>query len=184
MDSSRLSQVVGPDAGYRECVENLYGKGARVLLGAVSSNATLYQQTPPTWDSENKTFTFKVSSPHLDALGKQNKGFYSLQIPIEQAKCRWGDDASLPRAQVEIISQDGKTSITTAVAMNQNGMLKFNIAGFGYSAPSIRIKMSKNAITPAQPTTSKKTTITCVKGKTTKKVTAINPKCPSGYTKK
>jgi hypothetical protein len=30
----------------------------------------------------------------------------------------------------------------------------------------------------------KKTTITCVKGKTTKKVTAVNPKCPSGYKKK
>ena len=30
----------------------------------------------------------------------------------------------------------------------------------------------------------KKTTITCVKGKTTKKVTAVNPKCPTGYKKK
>jgi hypothetical protein len=30
----------------------------------------------------------------------------------------------------------------------------------------------------------KKTTITCVKGKTTKKVTAVNPKCPKGYKKK
>lgn len=30
----------------------------------------------------------------------------------------------------------------------------------------------------------KKTTITCVKGKLTKKVTAINPKCPTGYKKK
>ena len=29
-----------------------------------------------------------------------------------------------------------------------------------------------------------KTTITCVKGKTTKKVTGANPKCPSGYKKK
>ena len=29
-----------------------------------------------------------------------------------------------------------------------------------------------------------KTTITCVKGKTTKKVTGVNPKCPSGYKKK
>ena len=33
-------------------------------------------------------------------------------------------------------------------------------------------------------TTAKKTTITCVKGKTTKKVTGINPKCPAGYKKK
>ena len=30
-------------------------------------------------------------------------------------------------------------------------------------------------------TTPKKTTITCVKGKVTKKITAISPKCPSGY---
>jgi hypothetical protein len=29
-----------------------------------------------------------------------------------------------------------------------------------------------------------KTTITCVKGKLTKKVTAANPKCPTGYKKK
>lgn len=33
-------------------------------------------------------------------------------------------------------------------------------------------------------TTGKKTTITCLKGKLTKKVTAINPKCPAGYKKK
>jgi hypothetical protein len=30
----------------------------------------------------------------------------------------------------------------------------------------------------------KATTITCIKGKLTKKVTAVNPKCPTGYTKK
>jgi len=30
----------------------------------------------------------------------------------------------------------------------------------------------------------KKTTITCVKGKTTKKVTGVKPKCPAGYIKK
>ena len=30
----------------------------------------------------------------------------------------------------------------------------------------------------------KKTTITCVKGKVTKKVSAVNPKCPKGYKRK
>ena len=30
----------------------------------------------------------------------------------------------------------------------------------------------------------KKTTITCIKGKTTKKFTSANPKCPAGYRKK
>jgi hypothetical protein len=27
-------------------------------------------------------------------------------------------------------------------------------------------------------------TITCIKGKQTKKITAVNPKCPSGYKKR
>ena len=44
--------------------------------------------------------------------------------------------------------------------------------------------MSKNAIRPAESMASKKTTITCVKGKNTKKVTAIKPNCPAGYKKK
>jgi secreted trypsin-like serine protease len=34
------------------------------------------------------------------------------------------------------------------------------------------------------PVTTKKSTITCVKGKLTKKVTAVSPKCPTGYKKK
>ena len=36
----------------------------------------------------------------------------------------------------------------------------------------------------AEATAKKKTTITCIKGKLTKKVTAVNPKCPKGYVKK
>ena len=43
--------------------------------------------------------------------------------------------------------------------------------------------------TPAQvekpaASVSKKSTITCVKGKTTKKVIAVKPKCPAGFKKK
>jgi hypothetical protein len=33
----------------------------------------------------------------------------------------------------------------------------------------------------AKAAAAKKTTITCVKGKLTKKVTAVKPKCPAGY---
>ena len=36
----------------------------------------------------------------------------------------------------------------------------------------------------AEAAAKKKSTITCIKGKLTKKVTALNPKCPSGYKKK
>jgi hypothetical protein len=67
--------------------------------------------------------------------------------------------------------------------------------GFTFSTPSIKVKLSQEVTTPAaaatpspsasaKPVTPKKTTITCVKGKTTKKVTAIKPTCPTGYKKK
>lgn len=36
----------------------------------------------------------------------------------------------------------------------------------------------------AKMATLKKTTVTCIKGKTTKKVTGVKPKCPAGYIKK
>ena len=35
-----------------------------------------------------------------------------------------------------------------------------------------------------KPAVAKKSTITCIKGKTTKRITAVNPKCPAGYRKK
>jgi len=41
-----------------------------------------------------------------------------------------------------------------------------------------------NGIATAQANANKKLTITCIKGKLTKKLTATNPKCPKGYKKK
>ena len=46
-------------------------------------------------------------------------------------------------------------------------------------------KVAAEKVAAAKAAAAKKsTTITCIKGKQTKKVTAINPKCPSGYKKK
>ena len=41
--------------------------------------------------------------------------------------------------------------------------------------------VAKAKAAAAKPAANKKTTITCVKGKLTKKVTAVEPKCPTGY---
>ena len=54
----------------------------------------------------------------------------------------------------------------------------------GYGDKDADIDLITFDIYTAPKTVAKKTTITCVKGKTTKKVTAVNPKCPSGYKKK
>ena len=50
------------------------------------------------------------------------------------------------------------------------------------SSPSQSAKPA--VVTSKKPTPPRKTTITCLKGKTAKKVTAVKPKCPTGYKKK
>ena len=46
------------------------------------------------------------------------------------------------------------------------------------------LKAKQEAEAKAKSQATKKTTITCIKGKLVKKVTAVNPKCPAGYKKK
>ena len=48
-------------------------------------------------------------------------------------------------------------------------------------AAAAKAKAAAAKATAAKAAATKKTTITCVKGKLTKKVTAVKPKCPSGY---
>jgi hypothetical protein len=189
LDSSRLSDVTTLNSSAKQCTDKLYGPSARVFMGAVSSNATLYQGTPPEWDELSKSFSFKVASPHLDEKGLPNKGFYTLYIPVDQANCRWGQDASLPQAQVQIVNKDGTSSITTAVATQENGLLRFNIAGFGYSSPTIRLKMGEQSFAPTQAVEKAtagpaKKVINCIKGKSVKQVVSLKPKCPTGYKKR
>ena len=42
-------------------------------------------------------------------------------------------------------------------------------------------KAAADKVAAAKAAAKKKTTITCVKGKLIKKVTAVKPKCPTGY---
>jgi hypothetical protein len=58
--------------------------------------------------------------------------------------------------------------------------LKVKLEAEAIAAAELKAKQEADAKAAAL----KKTTITCVKGKLTKKVTAVKPKCPSGYKKK
>jgi hypothetical protein len=68
--------------------------------------------------------------------------------------------------------------------------IESNLAKFGLTlikqtpTPTPSQSAKPAAVTSKKPTPPKKTTIICVKGKVTKKVTAIKPKCPAGYKKK
>lgn len=183
LDSTFFYQMA-TDTSAIKCTTDLYGANARVFQGAVFSNASMFQTSPPKWDEANQSFVFQVASPHLNEYGEANKGFYTLYIPTEMAKCRWGEATSSARAEVQIVNPDGKISITTVIAKTEDKNFRFNIAGFGYSSPTIKIRMGKDIKAPVADGVAKKSiAIKCVKGKTVKKVVGLKPVCPSGYKK-
>ncbi len=123
--------------------------------------------------------------------GKLNQGYYSLILPLALAECRWGKELTQAKAAVSIISDDGASQVATATYKISDNLLIFNISGFNYSSPKIKISLTTNSqvkveekvVSKPSPTIVKKTII-CKKGSKEKKITAILPKCPSGYKKK
>ena len=108
------------------------------------------------------------------------------------ARCIYGFTAAPVSATVSIVASDGTAQVATTVLGEKNGWLYLTASGFTFSSPTVRVKLTQAVepvVTPApsasaKPAAVKKSSITCIKGKTTKKVTAVNPKCPSGYKKR
>ena len=180
--------------------------------GLISSNATVVRPSPPTWNSDEKSLEFEIASPHFELDGKVKSGFYSVAVEENVARCLWGQDINSAKATVTILPADGSesTTIKTEITKSLNGYFQFTATGFHFSANKISIKLEKGVDKAAQEKAAqekaaqekaaqekaaqekaaqekaalKKSSITCVKGKLTKKVTAVNPKCPAGYKKK
>jgi hypothetical protein len=174
--------------GMSGCLTNKNG-----VLGYVSTNSTVYEVSAPSWDDSSKSLSFKVASPTFDAQGDKNSGVYELAIQKDVAKCLWGDALINPKATIEVLDDAGSKQIATTVFAQKGNWIYFRAYGFHYSTPSIKVNLSKNtevAATPvaspfpADASKSKLLKITCLKGKVTKKVTAVKPKCPTGFKKK
>jgi hypothetical protein len=102
------------------------------------------------------------------------------------ARCIYKFTAAPISATVSITSENGEANTATTVINEKNGWLKLGAYGFTFSSPTVRVKLTQEKAIPQATTTvpAKKVTITCLKGKTSKKVTAVSPKCPKGYKKK
>ena len=167
-----------------ECVSG--GK----IDGILATNATQYSPTPPTFIESSQELSYQLAAPHFKEANEEFKGTYSLVISEKLARCIWGNSLTNASAKVSILSADGKTSVTTQTLKSSLGFYYFNISGFGFSAPTIRVRLAQNSgsaspvLSEGKASTAKKSTIICLKGKTTKKVTAVKPNCPAGYKKK
>ena len=175
-------------------------KDADDLVGFVTTNAAAYSAGPPTFNTELKSLDYKVMAPHYTAKGEVFKGTYDLKIRGSIARCIYGFNESPIQASISILADDGTMQVATQTVSEKAGWLSLSANGFTYSSPTISAKLTQKDPEPvvvapsATPTPTpspvatvkpvvKKMTITCKKGKTTKKVTALKPACPTGFKK-
>lgn len=199
--SSEITEYGKNSAWSIEASSNLGVCKSPELAGFVSSNALLYTVDPPAFNQTTKTLSYRIASTHLDSKGEVNRGRFNLVISRKVAECLWGlSPQNLADAKVEVTYSDGTPIIGTSSMSVKSDWVYINIENFSFSSPTFNIKavsqtnLQPTPATSASPSPSaskntaqtliKKTSITCVKGKQTKKVTAISPKCPAGYKKK
>jgi hypothetical protein len=178
-------------------IGNTCGQNLDEFTGIVSTNSTQYLAGPPVFNRATEELEYKVAGPHLLPNGDLSRGTYDLTLRADFAKCLYGISGTAFRATISVISDNGQSINAVTTVGEKNGWVNLSAKGFTYSAPTIKVKLSQDAPTPApsasatpspaastKPAAAKKTSITCVKGKTSKKVMAVNPKCPTGFKKK
>lgn len=160
------------------------------LTGIVTTNSNMFVAMPPDFNKVDQSLDYKVSSPHLLPDGSVFKGSYNLVMRSDYARCLYGFTNAPVAASISILSADGTSQVATSVLGERDGWIYLSANNFTFSSPTLKVKLSQEApakaaeITAAPVTKPSKKTILCTKGKSTKKVTAFNPKCPTSYKKK
>jgi hypothetical protein len=182
------------------------------LKGIVTTNSTAYSEGPPAFKDGSLQYT--VASPHFNPDGSVFKGSYNLVVKSDVARCLYKFTNAPIKASISVISSDGSADVATTVSNETGGWLYLSANNFTFSTPTVQVKLSQDAPTPVVAPTpiatpkpdpsasstpvaapapapivvpvvaAKKTSITCVKGKITKSVTAVKPVCPTGYKRK
>ena len=178
------------------------------LLGVVTTNAMVYEGTAPRF--ENSTLNYQVGGMHLNPDGSVFQGSYDLVMRKGTAQCLYGFTDAPITATVTVVDAGREERIETSslqeLGTGTDKWLKLSARGFTFSSPTLKIKLNQaKPATPAAPAptasaapaqnTSQATSapapkvavkksITCVKGKVTRKVVGTNPKCPAGFKKR
>lgn len=157
--------------------------GDQLLKKCLASGSMLLysnaeQSNAPLWNPQESTVEMRTESSHFEPDGVTPfKGVYFARISDGMVKCLWNVNPSEAAGQTEVsvVYDDGQKSLGTFSVTRKDGWLYVNGANFTFSSPTIKLKIKKQL--PLK-------SITCVKGKSVKKVTAAKPKCPAGYKQK
>lgn len=161
--------------------QTLYDCTANKLVGFIGSNSMTYASEFPQLNETTYSLDYAVASPHKLPDGEVFEGIYEMRLDVTFANCIWRKALGLKNVEfdadnttVTVTTPGGATKEALTSVDVKNGMIAFTAKGFTFSKNIIKSKLTKL----------KKTTIVCVKGKKTKKVTALKPKCPNGWKKK
>ena len=180
--------------------------GACGKIGGVQVVSNAMHSLDPTWDEAAEAIAVRLSTPHLLPDGSVNVGYLEIRMPRAAALCMWKVDLDGSiKATVNITYEDGSTpSIATVTGKRIGDDYLIISTGFHYSSPTLRVKLSQdNAVKPADNSASTQSesknenkvsapavapkkikVINCVKGKLTRKISGVSPKCPAGFAKK
>ncbi len=151
------------------------------VVGIVSTNAMGFNGNSPSY--KDGTLNYQVAGMHYMPDGKSLvEGTYDLLIRSDAARCLYGFSNAPIQASISVTGEADQKVATTAMTEG-NGWIKLSAYGFTFSDPTISVKLSQAKV-QANTLVKKNKTITCIKGKISKKVSGISPKCPAGYKKR
>jgi M6 family metalloprotease-like protein len=120
--------------------------------------------------------TGKIQSPELTV-------FESDSILLEQIQREVMTKLKFEETTMTAAELKAKQEAEAKAAAKAAAELRAKLEAEAKAAAELKAKQEAEARAKAE-AAKKKISITCIKGKLTKKVTAINPKCPAGYRKK
>jgi hypothetical protein len=146
----------------------------------------MYSGGAPAFNKNEGTLDYKVGAPHLASNGDVFKGSYDLQLRSDVARCLYKFSSAPIKATVSIASDNGDSNIATTIVSEDKatGWLRMSASNFMFSNPTVKIRITQESTSMVNPTALKKSSIICIKGNSTKTVTAVNPTCPTGYKRK
>ena len=158
------------------------------LNGIVTTNSTAYSPGPPEFDKVNGDLNYRVAAPHYLPNGIDTfRGTYDLVMQSPVARCIYGFSNAPVKGTVSVVSSNGTPQVATTVVSEKNGWLSLRAYNFEFSSPTVTVSLvqeasaSSSVLPGATKAVQVKSTIKCYKGKLTKSVTSVKPKCPIGY---
>ncbi|MFM8841462.1 MAG: hypothetical protein ACKOFU_01925 [Actinomycetota bacterium] len=194
LESIQDSSLLINGKSLKECLRN------ERVAGVVTSNAMVFQDSPPKWNPAENSFDYVVAGPHLLPDGQENLGIYRVKLNQLFARCIYGLSDVPIVATVSVIGEGVVRKVATSSIQSGEGWINLSISGFTYSSPTLRFKLQAATPSPTPaatsnssqgvttkpsvtPTSSAKKGVSCVKTTKSKKTSKNSSQC-SKYAKR